>query len=119
VKRKEINQGDIYIIKLDGIECEETGIRPCICISCDSLNKNRKNINIAPITSSETKKDMFNHYILLKKDYPFFTYKKNTVLLECVRDISRVRFEKYLGTISKEDLEKIIEKVSYNFKNIS
>jgi Growth inhibitor len=93
MNKREIKQGDIYMVNLDGIENEEKGIRPCICLSCYTLTKNRKNVIVAPITSSETKKDMINHYILLKENYPFFVYPKNTVLLECIRDVSKIRLE--------------------------
>ena len=119
MSKREIKQGDIYMVNLDGIENEEYGIRPCICLSCNSLTKNRKNVIIAPITSSETEKDMINHYVLLKEDYPSFMYDKNTILLECIRDISKIRLERYLTCIKEDDLNSILKKISYNFIELS
>lgn len=115
MKRKDIKQGDIYIANFDGIENEEQGIRPCVCLSCNTLTRNRKNVIIAPITSSTTKKNMINHYILSKKDYPFFKYNKNTILLECIRDISKTRLERSIGQIKEEDLNNILETIMYDF----
>ena len=51
VKIKDITQGDIFMVNLrDCVANEESGIRPCVCISCNSLTKNRNNVIIAPIT---------------------------------------------------------------------
>jgi mRNA interferase MazF len=116
MKKREIKQGDIYMVNLDdGIDSEEHGSRPCICISCNSLTKNRKNVIIAPITSSKTKKDMVNHYELSKDKYPEFLYDVNTVLLECIRDISKSRLERYLFHIEEQDLDEILQKIMYDF----
>lgn len=115
-KSRQIKQGDIFMINLDGIDSEEKGIRPCICLSCDILTNNRKNVIIAPITSSESKKKMLNHYELMKEKYDFFSYDRNTVLLECLRDVSKKRLERQLGTVDKEDLMKILYLLQYNFQ---
>ena len=114
--KREIKQGDIYMVNLDdGIQSEEKGSRPCICISCNTLTRNRKNVIIIPITSSETKKDIVNHYELDQSRYPFFLYNKNTILCECVRDISKKRLERYLGHVSQNDIDNILNLVIYDF----
>ena len=115
-KIKDIKQGDVFMVNLkDSIDNEESGIRPCVCISCDSLTKNRNNVIIAPITSSSNKKNMLNHYEIPIDKYSFFIYKKNTVLLECLRDISKRRLERKLGQLDEDDIIKIISKTIYNF----
>lgn len=116
VKIKDIKQGDIFMVNLkDGVANEENGIRPCVCVSCDSLTKNRNNVIIAPITSSENKKAMINHYKIPIGKYDFFIYERNTVLLECLRDISKKRLERKLGHLDNDDVLKIIEIINYNF----
>ena len=119
-KKREIKQGEVYMVDLgyDGVGNEEKGKRPCIIISADALNKNRNNVIIVPVTSSVTKKRMINHYELFKTKFPFFLCAKNTVLCECIRDISIDRIERLMGEIDKEDLEEIISILKYNFINI-
>lgn len=114
-KINDIKQGDIFMVNLrDGKESEEQGIRPCVCLSTESLNRNRSNIIIAPITSRR-KKRMINHYIIPQNKYDFFIYNTNTILLECLRDISIKRLERRLGTLEEDDIESIINRVTYNF----
>jgi mRNA-degrading endonuclease toxin of MazEF toxin-antitoxin module len=112
---KDIKQGDIFMVNLsDGKESEEQGVRPCVCLSTDSLNKNRSNIIIAPITS-KNKKKMINHYIIPKDRYDFFIYENNTILLECLRDISIKRLERKLGCLGDDDICNIVNRTFYNF----
>lgn len=115
MNNRDVRQGEIYMANLDGIGNEECGFRPCICLSCNNLTKNRNNVIIAPITSSKTKKEMMNHYVLLKEKYPFFQYEQNTILLECIRDISKIRLERIMGFVDRKDLKEIIKKINYNF----
>ena len=112
---RKMNQGCVYMVNLnDAIDSEQKSTRPCVIISCDSLNKNRKNVIIAPITASN-KKSMVNHYIIDGNKYTFFICKRNTVLLECLRDISKSRLEKYLGELDKDDLQNILNIINCNF----
>lgn len=113
---EDIKQGDVFMVNLkDGIANEENGTRPCVCISCNSLTKNRNNVIIAPITSSANKKSMINHYEIPIGKYDFFIYEKNTVLLECLRDITKKRLERRLGHLESDDIDNIIKKLTYNF----
>lgn len=118
--KRNIRQGEVYMVNLgeNNVGSEEKGVRPCVVVSAEMLNKNRNNVIILPITSSTTKKNMINHYELLKDDYSFFGRKRNTVLCECVRDISKKRVERLLGEITQDDLNKIIKILKYNFVNI-
>jgi mRNA-degrading endonuclease toxin of MazEF toxin-antitoxin module len=52
---------------------------------------------------------------LLKEDYPFFNYAKNIVLCEEGRSISKKRLERFLGKISDEDLDEILQCKEYVF----
>lgn len=76
--KRNIKQGEIYMVNLgeNNVGSEEKGVRPCVIISAEMLNKNRNNVIIIPITSSTTKKDMINHYELQKENYDFFARKR-------------------------------------------
>lgn len=118
--KRNIKQGEIYMVNLgeNNVGSEEKGVRPCVIISAEMLNKNRNNVIVIPITSSTTKKDMINHYELQKENYDFFARKKNTVLCECIRDISKKRIERLLGELTQDDLSSIVKILRYNFINL-
>lgn len=116
MKKKEIRQGDVYMCDLgEAVGSEQKSIRPILVISCDSLNINRSNVIIVPITSSTSKKNMINHYCLSKDKYGWFTHKSNIALLECIRDVSTIRIERYLGTIDQKDITEILKLIIYDF----
>lgn len=121
MRKREIKQGEIYMINLDkdSVDSEQSKIRPCLVVSTTSLNSNRSNVIIVPITGSTQKKDMINHYCLFKDKYDWFTRKNNIVLLECVRDISVSRLERFVGEIDKIDLDRILDLIIYDFKEFS
>ena len=109
MKKREIKQGDIYYCNLDkdSVDREQCGTRPIIILSTPSLNNNRDNVIIAPITSSKQKKYMINHYNLDNANYDELTSEHNIVLLECIRDISKSRLERKICSLSEYDLNCI------------
>ncbi len=113
-KNKEIHQGDVYMVELDGIDSEQQNVHPVIVVSNDILNKSSRNIVIFPITH-QNKKSMPFHYVLNKENYPFFTYRRNIVQPECVRHISKNRLQRYIGTIFAKDLVEILKCKEYIF----
>lgn len=115
--KREFKQGDVYIVDLsDSIGSEQGKIRPCVIVSCDSLNKNRPNIIVASITGSVNKKNMVNHYCISKDKYSWLTRKTNIVLLECIRDISTIRVERFIGRLDQVDIDNIVDLIVYDFK---
>jgi len=118
MKRREIKQGDIYICNLDdnSVESEQCGIRPVLVLSVDILNKNRKNVIVAPITSSLSKKNMINHYQLSSEAYTELVCKNNIVLLECLRDVSKTRLDKRVCRLKENDLSGVLDLVTYDFR---
>lgn len=113
-KNKIIKQGEIYFVSLDGIDSEQQNSRPCLVISADVRNLNSDNVFIFPITHAK-KKAQPCHYLLLKDDYPFFTYKENIVLCEEGRSVSKRRLQRKLGMISDKDISNILEVKNYVF----
>ena len=116
VKKREIHQGDIYMVNLsiDSIDHEQAGIRPCCIVSCDNRNEKSSNVFIFPITHAIKKKQPC-HYRLYKKQYDFFSYDVNTVLCEEGRSISKKRLERKLGSIDLRDLLEILKIKEYIF----
>lgn len=116
VKKREIHQGDIYMVNLsvDSIDHEQAGIRPCCIVSCDNRNEKSSNVFIFPITHAVKKKQPC-HYRLYKKQYDFFSYDVNTVLCEEGRSISKKRLERKLGSIDLRDLFEILKIKEYIF----
>lgn len=120
--KREFKQGDIWFCnsneEYELVDSEQKMGRLVIIVSTGSLNINRNNVIIAPITKA-IKKHMINHYHLFKKDYNNFTYEDNTILLECIRDISKKRLDRKLCEVSKEDLDEILKLIDYNFKEFT
>mgnify|MGYP003302822090 FL=1 len=116
VKKREIHQGDIYMVNLsiDSIDHEQAGIRPCCIVSCDNRNEKSNNVFVFPITHAVKKKQPC-HYRLYKKQYDFFSYDVNTVLCEEGRSISKKRLERKLGSIDLRDLLEILKIKEYIF----
>ena len=116
VKKREIHQGDIYMVNLsiDSIDHEQAGIRPCCIVSCDNRTEKSSNVFIFPITHAVKKKQPC-HYRLYKKQYDFFSYDVNTVLCEEGRSSSKKRLERKLGSIDLRDLLEILKIKEYIF----
>ena len=118
MKKRQINQGDIYVCDLnDSIGNEQSGDRPCIIISLDILNKTSNNVIIVPITSRH-KKDLPTHFKIEKNKYNFLICNENIVLCENLRSISKMRLKKFIGNIDEQDLKDIISLISFCFEKI-
>ena len=98
----------------EGEDSEQSGVRPCLCISANSRNESSPNIFIFPITHASKKKQPC-HYKLYQEDYPFFTYEENVVLCEEGRSISKNRFDRKLGEILAKDIIGILRCKEYVF----
>lgn len=114
MKKRIVLQGEVYICQLDGIENEQIGIRPCVIIQLDILNKTSPNVIVVPITSRQ-KKDLPTHLLFKKEKYPFLKYEENTVLCESIRSISKKRLGKYIGRIADEDLGELLKRKEYAY----
>lgn len=116
---RSVKQGDVYMVDLsaNSIGHEQTGVRPCLIVSTNSRNNTSPNVFIFPITHAN-KKYQPCHYLLSRNDYQFFNYKKNYVICEEGRSISKNRLERYLGKINECDLQKIIECKEYVFAEV-
>lgn len=113
---RRVKQGDVYMVdfSIDSTGHEQKGVRPCLTVSVDSRNYTSPNIFVFPITHAK-KKYQPCHYPLSKIDYPFFNYNIQYVICEEGRSISKQRLERFVGHISDNDLNKILECKEYVF----
>ena len=100
-------RGDIYLANLNPFKgCEQGGTRPVLVLSNDIGNFFSPLITIAPITSHLKKLDLPTHVLL--KDVRGLT-ADSVVCLEQIKGIDKLRVLKYLGKISKEQMEEVEE----------
>ena len=100
-------RGDIYLANLNPFKgCEQGGTRPVLVLSNDIGNFFSPLITIAPITSHLKKLDLPTHVLL--KDVRGLT-TDSVVCLEQIKGIDKLRVLKYLGKISKEQMEEVEE----------
>lgn len=117
--RKFVNQWDVYIVDLgykDG--SVQNGARPCIIIQNAIGNSCSPTTICLPITSKINKSNIPPHYMLHKKDYPFFDCDENIVLCEqvCTIDVEK-QVQKRLGTLKESDRTDILVAFMSNFQN--
>lgn len=99
-----IKQYDIYWCNLNPTKgAEMSKIRPCLVISPEEMNKHIKTVMIAPITSAI-------------REYPTrvrveLEGKKGTIALDQIRTIDKTRFEKYIDTLSKKQIQEVKAKI--------
>lgn len=115
MERRTILQGEVYVCELDGIDSEQKGEKLCIVLQLDIINRTSPNVIIVPITS-KIKKDMPTHLTFTQKKYPFFRYKHNTALCECIRSVSKSRLGKRVGKIEDKDLGELLIIKEYAYK---
>lgn len=102
---KEIKRGQIYYADLSPVRgSEQGGQRPILIIQNDRGNRYSPTTIVACITTRTTKNKIPTHFWL---DETCGLPKDSMVMLEQIRTIDKSRLQKYIGTISKTDLEEI------------
>lgn len=105
------------MVELDGIGCEQKGIRPCVVVSNQMACSYSPTATIVPVTSKD-KKYIPTHYMLNNNKYGCFDKDENTILCEQIRTIDKCRFKQFIGKLSDDDLQGVIEKINRNFIDI-
>lgn len=116
--KKFVNQWDVYIVDLGNKDGSvQSGIRPCVILQGTIGNSCSPTTICLPITSKVKKSNIPPHYMLHKKDYPFFDCEENIVLCEqvCTIDVNH-QVQKWLGTLQNEDKEELFEAFLSNFQ---
>ena len=104
-----VKKGDIFYADLGGNSfSEQSGIRPILIVSNDMGNKYSPTVIIAPLTSKIKRTDLPVH-IKLTKDNENGLELNSVALLEQIRVLDKKRLYFKIGSICKQDLEKVNE----------
>jgi mRNA interferase MazF len=91
---------------------EQSGTRPIVVVSRDSINHNAVGTNrsivvvAVPVTDRENLGELYPSHVALKKGAGGLT-KDSVALCEQVRAVSTDRLVRYMGKLSSTDLAKI------------
>lgn len=99
----DIERGDVYWARLDpalGSEIQKT--RPVVVVSINPLNKARKTVVIAPLSTSAPAIDFLN--VALKGG--------SVAQCEHIRAVDKSRLSDKIGSISNVDMNKIEDGIS-------
>lgn len=83
----------------DVIGSEQGGKRPAVVIQNDAGNLHSSTTIVLPLTTQQKKIHQPTH-ALIKKNVDNGLMSDSIVLAECIRQISKKRIKKYLGTIN-------------------
>ena len=99
-------RGDIYLVDLGkNIGSEQSGCRPVLTLQNDIGNHFGPTLIVAPITSRVWKKtEQPTHYRLENIDC---LNDFSMVLLEQITTIDKSRVKKYMGTLDKDQMQKV------------
>lgn len=99
----EIKRGDLYYAQLPiNVGCEQSGKRPVVIIQNDVGNEYSPTTIVAMITS-QFKKYIPTHVQITNKSLPF----NSIVMTEQVKTIDKSRLCKYIGCLTKDEINKI------------
>jgi len=102
-----MKQKDIYWADLNPVKgAEQTGKRPIVIISGNTMNDNLGIFIICPIT---TKIKNYAGCVVLKKDKTNKLKQDSEIITFQIRTIAKERLDKKIGEITKEQLSKIFE----------
>lgn len=95
-----LRTGEIWKIKLYPIRgSEQDGIRPCLIVSPNSMNKALQTVIVVPLTTSM--KDWPTRANVLVKKIP------SQACIEHIRSVSKERFTEKLGTATEIEMASV------------
>lgn len=111
-----ITRGEIYWVNFgDSKGSIQSGLRPALIVSNNLNNRFSTTVNIAPITSSISKKSIPSHVIIEGCELQ----KASTVLVEQIKTINKDELGEFIGSCDKKIIEKIncAMNVQFNINN--
>lgn len=100
--------GEIWKVKLYPVRgSEQDGIRPCLIISPNSMNKSLQTVIVVPLTTSF--KDWPTRVSILAKDIP------SQACIEHIRSISKERFSEKVGSATEIEMAAVRKHLSAVF----
>lgn len=108
----EVKRGQLWYADLgENVGSVQSNKRPVVILQTDKANRNTPTFNVAPLTSSENKKNIRPHYIL-KVDESNNLQKESTVLLEAITTISIEQLIECKGIVKDKDMTEINYKLA-------
>ena len=103
-------RGEIYFADLDPhYGSEQGGKRPVIVIQNNTGNKFAPTVIVAAVTSKVSKKPNQPTHVLIDRN-PAFS-RPSMVLLEQIKTIDKRRVKKYLGRMTRQQMDEIGEAI--------
>jgi mRNA interferase MazF len=103
------HRGELYIADLNPyFGSEQGGVRPVLVVQNDDGNYHCPTLIIAPLTTKLKKLNQPTHYFIKEAQG---LYAPSVVELEQIATIDKRRVKRYLGKISKEQMESIDEAI--------
>jgi mRNA interferase MazF len=102
-------RGEVWMVNLNPAKGhEQAGIRPCLVVSADGLNRSRAELVIViPITSKE--KRVPSHVQVNPPEGGLKT--RSFIQCEAIRSISADRLERLLGTVTIPTLNEVNDRL--------
>ena len=103
-------QYDIYLVKLEGMGSEQTGIRPCIIVSNNVCNKVSPVITVIPLTTKIKNTYLKTHCTI--RSAP----KLSIAMAEQIKVVDKKRVLEYINTLNETEIKnlKICIKIQLN-----
>jgi mRNA interferase MazF len=103
----EMFRGDVYEAVLDPTKSsEQSGRRPVVIVSRDSINRNAAVVVVVPITGKENRSILYPSNAEIRAGDGGL-HKDSVALCEQIRSISKARLTKALGRLSNSTVMKI------------
>lgn len=100
-----MKQGEIWNVFFDPVKgSEQAGNRPAIIISGNTMNENSNLLIVCPLTSSL---HYYKGHPIIEASNENGLKRTSEVLVFQIRTLSKERFKKKLGTVSKSDVSLI------------
>lgn len=99
--------GEVYMVRFDGEDSEQRGIRPALIFQNNIGNIYSPNVMVLPITSAQKKKSQPTHVLLPARETGLA--KDSMVLCENPCCMSKRKLGKYLTSIPESYMSKIAE----------
>lgn len=104
----KLQNGEIWKVKLYPVRgSEQDGVRPCLIISPNSMNKSLQTVIVVPLTTSF--KDWPTRVNVLVKSIP------SQACIEHIRSISKERFSEKLGTATDVEMADVRRRLAAVF----
>lgn len=102
-----MKQKEIYLANLNpGKGREQTGFRPVVVISGDTMNENFDVVIVCPLSSSVKN---FASCVILKKDEINNLDQDSEIITFQIRSVSKNRLIKRIGEISEKELLEVLK----------